>query len=74
MSKPIFRSKSTYGYSEEKSFAKDPKSHRNAEGQVVVEMRNIQASPMTKVDRTYFKFAKYIEDPYGRETQLENVS
>lgn len=28
---------------------------------------------MSKVERQYFKFPKYMEDPYERERLLENV-
>lgn len=59
-------SKSSYNYMEDKPHEKDPRSHRNSEGQVIVQDRNIQTSPMPKVERAYFKFPKYVEDPYGR--------
>ena len=45
---------------EEKEPSKDPRRRRNPEGMVIVHERNAQTSPMKKVDRTYFKFPKYI--------------
>jgi hypothetical protein len=41
---------------------------------VVTQDRNMQTSPMSKVQRQYFKFPKYMEDPYERERVLENVN
>ena len=61
------RSKSAYTYMEEKEPSKDPRRRRNPEGMVIVHDRNVQASPTQKVERAYFKFPKYMEDPYERE-------
>lgn len=66
-----FRSKSAYEYVDNKSPPLDPKRNRDLDGKVKSELRNISTNPSTKVENTFFKQYKHMDDPYDRAAKME---
>jgi hypothetical protein len=49
----------------------DPKRHRDADGKVKSEFKNFYTNPNSRVENTFFKSYKHIDDPYDRAVKME---
>ena len=49
----------------------DPKRHRDADGRVKSELKNFYSNPNSRVETTFFKDYKHMDDPYDRATKME---
>lgn len=49
----------------------DPKRYRDADGKVKSEFKNFYTNPNSRVESTFLKSYKHIDDPYDRAEKME---
>lgn len=48
----------------------NPKRNRDDDGKVKSQPKNLYTNPGTKIENTFFKHPKHLDDPYDREAKI----